>query len=249
MLAQTLPPGMLASRTWLLHQGFSVHSLDNALKSGEVVALVPGVYTQPGLSLNWQGVAASLNRIADQPVYIGGLSALELQGTGHYARASSQMHLYAFSKAPGWLAKLPVSTEFHWHNASKLWGNDPSVCQFQQESWWEGLPPYLVAKKEQAFIEVLEQVPQQVSFEHADQLAQSLTSLSPKRLDQALRHCQSIKAKRLLFFFAKRQRYAWARRLAPEDYDLGAGKRMLVPGGRLDRQLLITVPKAFYEQE
>lgn len=246
-LSEALPPGLLATRQWFLGQGFHVHTLDNALKSGELVALAPGVYTKPGLALSWQSVSASLARILDKPVYIGGLSALELRGGGHYGRQQSPVHLYGFCKAPSWLSKLPLKTEFRWHNAQKLWGQDPEVCLLGAKNWWEGLPPYFLAEKGQALMEVLDQVPREISFEHADLLTQSLTSLSPGRLDQLLHHCRSIKAKRLLFFFARRQNYPWTQRLTADDYDLGTGKRMLVKGGRLDRELLITVPEELHE--
>lgn len=88
-----------------------------------------------------------------------------------------------------------------------------------------------------------------MSFEHADNLMQGLTSLSPRRLDALLKACRHVQVKRLFFFFADRHPYAWRKELNPADYDLGSGKRSVVPGGKLDATWLITVPEAFHGQE
>ena len=98
-------------------------------------------------------------------------------------------------------------------------------------------------------MEVLEDVPEGVSFEHADQLMQGLATLSPRRLDALLREVRSVKAKRLFFWLADRQKYPWLGKLKASDYDLGSGKRVLIKGGRLDRTYQITVPSEFHGQE
>jgi hypothetical protein len=95
----------------------------------------------------------------------------------------------------------------------------------------------------------LADVPDTVSFEHADQLMQGLTSLSPRRLDVLLKGCRHIKVKRLFFFFATRYDYAWLKHLDRKAYDLGSGKRVVAKGGRLDSEYLITVPEAFHGPE
>ena len=71
----------------------------------------------------------------------------------------------------------------------------------------------------------------------------SLASLSPKRLQELLANCHSVKVKRLFFFFADRHHHVWLKRLDKESLDLGTGKRLLVKGGKLDRTYQITVPK------
>ena len=106
-----------------------------------------------------------------------------------------------------------------------------------------------MAAPEQAYLEVLADVPDRVSFEHADQLMQGLTSLSPRRLDVLLKGCRHIKVKRLFFFFATRYDYGWLKHLDRKAYDLGSGKRVVARGGKLDGDYLITVPEAFHGPE
>ncbi|MGY0553876.1 type IV toxin-antitoxin system AbiEi family antitoxin domain-containing protein [Vreelandella sp. 2A-K22] len=67
--------------------------------------------------------------------------------------------------------------------------------------------------------------------------------LSLKRVTGLLRHCNSIKAKRLFLALADRYQHAWLRRLSLGEVELGSGKRVLVPGGRLHSIYQITLPR------
>ena len=68
------------------------------------------------------------------------------------------------------------------------------------------------------------------------------TALRPQRVGVLLRHCRSVKAKRLFLALAERHRHAWLAHVPLEDVDLGRGKRALVPGGRLHPTYQITLP-------
>ena len=71
---------------------------------------------------------------------------------------------------------------------------------------------------------------------------QAMTTLRPQRVGLLLRHCRSIKAKRLFLALAERHRHAWLSHVSLEGVDLGRGKRALVPGGRLHPSYQITLP-------
>ncbi|WP_439373095.1 type IV toxin-antitoxin system AbiEi family antitoxin domain-containing protein [Bradyrhizobium sp. DASA03120] len=101
----------------------------------------------------------------------------------------------------------------------------------------------MVSSPERALLEVLDELPDHESFETVDKLVESLSTLSPRRMQTLLQACQSVKAKRLFFFFADRQSHAWKNKINKDHVDLGSGKRMLVKGGVLDRTYQITVPK------
>ena len=249
-LGRFVPVAVPVSRRWLLAQGFSISRLDNALKSGKLEALATGVYIRPGLPVDWKGVVFALQREGAGMV-VGGLSALELQGKGHYVALAKEKQLMAFApySAPSWLKRLPLPLDVEWLGTTRLWKDERSTAlEFTQPyDWREGLSPLLISSTERALLEVLSLVPQRISFEYADNLFQGLTSLSPKRLAGVLSACSNIKAKRLFFWLSRRYEYPWAVHLQPTDYDLGSGKRVIAPQGRLDPQFLITVPEAFHE--
>ncbi len=57
-----------------------------------------------------------------------------------------------------------------------------------------------------------------------------------------LRHCRSIKAKRLFLALAERHRHVWLSHVPLDGVDLWRGKRALVPGGHLHPTYQITLP-------
>jgi len=250
-LAAHLPLGQLASRQSLQDTGFSLHNIDNQLKSGALKRVASGVYMRHESKLNWQGVVASLPRVMALPVAAGGLTALELQGFAQYLSLSNRrtVHLYSPAPCPAWLnrvfAQLPES-ELRWHRTTRLWLNGwPKSPCLNRHVWQEGTT-LQVSTPEQAILEVLMALPEELSFEHAEQLMQGMTQLSPKKLDGLLHDCKNVKVKRLFFWLADRFDYPWRGRLGAGNYDLGSGKRVVAKGGRLDARYGITVPQALY---
>ncbi|MEM7495398.1 MAG: type IV toxin-antitoxin system AbiEi family antitoxin domain-containing protein [Myxococcota bacterium] len=65
----------------------------------------------------------------------------------------------------------------------------------------------------------------------------------PTLTQQLLENCDSVKAKRLFLFLARRTRRPWFRALHPRRLDLGSGPRQVVRGGKLDKTHKITVPR------
>ncbi|MFV9472952.1 type IV toxin-antitoxin system AbiEi family antitoxin domain-containing protein [Advenella sp. RU8] len=237
--------GQFVTRQWLLEQGVSKHSLDNAVKSKKLKLLSRGVLAREGVPIDWQGTIASLNRMGTL-VYIGGISALIQQGLAHYVDFSNQVSLYSPEASPSWLSKLDLNTRLNWHRTARLW-NMPDLLQISSLKKNEINNGYwIMASPEQAIFEVLMAVPEVFSFEYADHLMQGLVNLSPRRLDALLKCCKHIKAKRLFFFFADRQNHAWRKKLQVDNYDLGSGHRRIASNGKLDNKYQITIPKAFY---
>ncbi len=246
-LDELLPYGMIATKKWLSFQGMSLHAIDNALKSKKLDALAVGVYARTGMPVTWQGAVSSLQRMSEYPLHVGGLTALELLGLGHYlsSEAVKTVHLYSEEKLPTWLSKLNPGIRYEWHGTKRLWSTTLAVLdKYSVEySSREDLPPLLVSCPEKAYLEMLMGVPDSVSVDHADELMQGMTSFSPKKLDALLKCCRNVKVKRLFFWLAQRHSYAWSKKLKGENYDLGKGKREISKGGKLDKRYLITVPE------
>ena len=101
---------------------------------------------------------------------------------------------------------------------------------------------------ERAILELCEGVSGAAGVYEADALVQGMSTLRPQRLGEMLRHCRSIKAKRLFLALADRHQHAWLRHISLEGVDMGRGKRALVPGGRLHSVWQITLPGDLAEQ-
>lgn len=242
---ELLPFGQLATRQWLLAQGVKVYQIDNALKSKRLKSLARGLVARPGVPVEWQGVLASLYRMSECPVYLGGNSALTQHGLAHYIQLQTVVDVYASQPAPSWLGKLSCNLEFRWHTTAQIWDTEKLLAANSLKSVPLHQGCWLLASPEQAYLELLAKVPNTISFEQAEKIMQSLVNLSPRRLDLLIQACKHVLAKRLFFFLADRYQHAWRNKLNPDNYDLGAGKRSVIKGGNFNTAYQITVPEAF----
>ena len=243
-VTQLVPFGMITVKKWLLSKGIGIHSVDNALKSHKLTSLTAGVYARTGMPVTWEGVVSSLQQMSNQDVHVGGLSALELLGYAQYVSQNNKtIHLYARNSLPTWLNRLMLSTEFKYHSTKSIWSDHLELANYTIEHQWrEALPPVKVSCPEKAYLEMLMSVPKDISFEHADEIMQGMTSLSPKKLNVLLHNCRNIKVKRLFFWFAERQNYSWYQKIDYREFDLGKGKRVIAEKGKLNSKYNITVP-------
>jgi hypothetical protein len=276
-LLMLVPESLPVTRQWLARQDadFDRHAVDNLVKSGQLVPLAQGVYMRPGTTPTWEGLVCFLQNVLKTDLTVGGLTALELRGLGHYVAMSGKrvVHLYGKDTMPKWINHVLPGVEFVRHAAlaafdrldlgasglvndeydtglKKLYTGD-SLSEFRQApTGQKNAWPFTRSSPERAYLEILKDVPDTVSFEHADQLMQGLTTLSPRRLEKLLKKTQNVKVRRLFYWFAERHQYAWLKKLPDpyvlDDLGMGAGNRVLVKGGKLDTKYKITVPEEMW---
>ncbi len=255
LLLKLVPEGMPVTRQWLMAQNpdFDRHAIDNLIKSEQLSALAPGVYLRPETELSWQNVVASVQNVMKLELYVGGLTALELQGFAHYLPLGSErtVHLYGQDPLPKWVNGALPQVRFLRQPPLRALGSAGLVRGAGSPSKEPaGLQSIMISTVERALLEVLMDVPDKQSFEHADQLLQGMTTLSPRRLGPLLRSCRNVKVRRLFYWLAERHDHAWFSRLTkPEDLDdlgLGSGNRLLARHGKLDPRHKITVPEEMW---
>jgi hypothetical protein len=262
-LERDLPEGLLVDAAWLAENDYSSPLRAKYVATGRLEQPARSVYRRPRGSLSWQQVVISLQTLLGEHLTIGGRTALDFQGFAHYlAQSVHEVHLYGDAPPPGWLAKLPLPAAFRFHNARRLFPDVPisafpvtdlnggavelkreAEAHFVVQTWGQWDWPIILSTPERALLELLDELPAHESFHQVDMLMDGLANLRPKRMQQLLVACTSVKVKRLFFFFADRHPHAWAKRLDPAAIDLGRGKRMLVRHGKLDKRYQITVPE------
>ena len=277
-LLRLVPEALPITRQWLMARDMELdrHAVDNLVKSGQLVSLAHGVYMRPGTTLTWEGVVCCLQNILKTDLTVGGLTALELKGLSHYVALSSKrvIHLYGKDPLPKWINGILPDVEFTRHKVlfgpsdglgatglvvdeydpgkKKLYDVSSTATYAYDTELAEVSWPFTRSSPERAYLEVLMDVPETMSFEHADQLMQGLTILSPRRLEKLLKITTNIKVRRLFYWFAERHQYAWFKKLpsplALDELGLGSGKRMLAEGGKLDAKYMITVPEDMWAQ-
>lgn len=262
-LTKELPEGLPVDASWLRERGYTANLLRKYVASGWFEQPAHRVYVRPRGTLAWQQLVISLQTLLAHDLVVGGRTALELQGYGHYMRRTKAVvYLYGPEPPPTWLEHVPLDAKFVYRNDGRLFSKErastsphlldprPNSKQVRAEGltvhpWGAWNWPLIVSSPERAILEFLDELPDDEDFHQADVLMEGLGTLSPNRLNKLLVDCRSVKVKRLFLFFASRHGHAWLKRLDRKAINLGSGKRMLVKGGRLDPKFQITVPKDF----
>ncbi len=245
----------LVSSRWLRAHGYSNSLVARYVGSGWLVSPVRGVYLRRGGRLQWEGVVRSLQVGEGIPLHVGGRFALGLQGHEHYLRLgdAGTITLYGPQQPPGWVGKLSLAQRFEYQGKGPF--DLPAVPVTAEVSekvlseaglaWHSAAPgtdALVCSTPERAMLELCDSVSDAAGVYEADALMQAMTTLRPHRVGLLLRHCRSIKAKRLFLALAEHHRHAWLLHVPLEGVDLGRGKRALVPGGRLHPTYQITLP-------
>jgi len=253
-----VPAGYLVDASWLTTHGIAYESFRDYVKRGWLERLARGVFRRPVLdgphaaAIDWKSAVLSLQHIMEYPVHVGGLTALSLQGYGHYVPLGRHSAVWLYgSKIPNWLAKLPLNTRLETRSTSLF--NAALIGLVQHEESTSGtLPwhwPLKMSAPERAILEVLDELPMQASFHNVDMVFESLTTLRPTLLSTLLQSCRKIKVTRLFFVFADRHNHPWRKRLDPDEFNLGTGDRALAKGGKIHPRYRIMVPTDFVHTE
>jgi len=260
-----LDEGLLASTSWLEEHGYSRPLLGKYVGAGWLESPVRGVYRRPGPPLKWQHVVASLQLLQGSYFHVGGRTALVQRGLGHYVQmgGGQTILLYGPEVLPSWVNRLRLKERFSGRRdamfgvlrasrdaegALRDFHHEPLNAQkldefgLREVTWGSWDWKLLFSTEERAILELLQDVPARESIYEADVLLQGLANLRPQRLMILLKACTSVKVKRLFFALAERHSHAWFKHLDSAKLDLGRGKRMLVPGGKLHPKYLVTLP-------
>jgi len=267
LLQRLLPEGMVASSSWLEDKGYSRGLRSKYVANGWLTQPARGIYARPGGDTKWQNLVISMQSLMRLPLAVGGLTALELQGYGHYVRigTGSSIYLYTERRLAKWLSQIDLPVKFEQRNANRLFKEpsiehavktlpdlrkvDPSLAEaklcggLKLYSWGDRPWPMIVSSPERAILEFLNELPDKQSFEHAGDLFNGLVNLSPRRLQGLLETCDSVKVTRLFLWFAERYDHPWMKHLDVSAIDTGSGKRVIAKAGRLNPKYQITVPE------
>lgn len=251
--------GLVSSR-WLRAHGYSSSLVARYVASGWLVSPARGVYMRNGGSLQWEGVVRALQYTEGLSLHIGGRFALAWQGHEHYLRLgeAAVITLYGPDRLPGWVVKLPLAERVEYCGKGPFdFPTLPRTHEAMDQALLEqGLVRHeatsgralVCSTPERAMLELCDEASDASGVYEADALMQGMATLRPQRVGMLLRHCHSIKAKRLFLALAERHEHAWFSHVALDGVNLGSGKRSLVVGGRLHPTYQITLPGDLDEQ-
>jgi hypothetical protein len=245
-LTHLLPESVAAPSSWLAANGYSRQLVRKYVLGGWLTPLGHGVYARAGQPVAWEGVLLGLQRLGNVPCHVAGLAALNRQGAAHFLPLGGEQHIQVVSahKPPAWVRSLNLSPNLVFDTRRLFEGEAVAAAEVKLAT---GIRDWTLpmAGMEMAIMEMLEDVDDRQTFEHAAQVFEGLTVLRPGVIIVLLAACRSVKVKRLFLFFAEHFGYPWASRLETTGLDLGKGNRQIVKGGHLDKRFLITVPEDF----
>ncbi|WP_145931716.1 type IV toxin-antitoxin system AbiEi family antitoxin [Yersinia bercovieri] len=242
-LLQNTAPGSLVLQSWLTKNGISPSLANKYMHSDWLQKLRAGVYVRSGREPRWSDAVLCLQNQLGISVHLAGLTSLTWQGRSHYLHLTRQaIWLCVDDKAslPKWFKEFP-NVEWLLLSNQKLNMHDEKYLtevEIKGERLKASVP-------ELAAYETANAVPGSLSFEHAAELFQGMVNLSPRKVEALLQSSRAVKTNRLYLFLADHYAHAWVKRIDKTSIDLGAGKRQIVSGGKLDQKYQITVPESF----
>lgn len=245
-ILEVWPKNTVAVDPWLKQQGLYSDLRREYIKSGWIKSIGRGAIVRPGDQVAWQGALYPLQRQLNLPIHLGGKSALEIQGYGHFVRFQ-ETTVYLFSKPklhlPKWFKEGEWNINFIIINSNVIHSLE-SIAEVEVKSI-----PLKVSSPDRAFLELLYLVPSKQGFQEAYLIAQGLSGLRPKKMQMLLEQCQSIKVKRLALFFGEYLNHEWFKRLDLKKINLGSGDRSIIKDGKYINKYKITIPKDFENNE
>jgi hypothetical protein len=244
-LMTTWPHGTVAVQKWLSKNGVSRFLARAYVKSGWIKSLGSGAFARAEDKLTWSGGLYAVQQQLSLPVHVGGESAMQWHGQGHYLPIGGNAPLQLFGplgvKPPSWFMKNKWEQKIRYRNTNFLpYGKNYGVTTDDRTGF-----PLVLSTPERAIFEVLFMVPNHVSFENAANLMEGLATLRPNLVNTLLWACRSVKVKRAFLYMAEQANHPWFGKLNLSRLRLGKGKRVIVPGGKFDKKYQITVsPKS-----
>jgi hypothetical protein len=251
-----VPPGFLVDSRWLTASGVAKSSASDYHRDGWFGRVARGVYRRPypqersTESVEWKLAVLSAQWIMGYDFHVGGMTALGLEGHSHYLGLGRSANVYLYGDVPVWLTKLTLDAHVLLRRRQLFGSNPLGVDDRDFDPAAKNAPspwnwPLRRSSPERAVLEALNELPDGESFHKVDMLFQGLASLRPRRLEELLQACRSVKVKRLFFLFADRHRHRWLAHIDRTSIDLGKGPRMLVEGGRYAAAYQLVVPEEF----
>ncbi|MFO7582457.1 type IV toxin-antitoxin system AbiEi family antitoxin domain-containing protein [Guyparkeria sp.] len=249
-LLSQIPYGAIVTTSWLASHGATSDQSRKLATSGWLQRVGHGAYCRAGDPLSWESGVFALQASSKNgapPIWPGGQTALALQGFAHYVpmgHATTHLFVRKGSKVPKWMRNAEWSGRKAFHTESGLPTHLPgSFTDYQPPS---GAFALQVSTPERAVLEWIAVSTNALLFssDMVDTFS-GLNTLRPRRLQALLEGCRSVKTKRAFMVLARHAGHAWYRRLDRTRLDLGKGKRQLWPGGKLDKEYLVTVPQGF----
>lgn len=241
LLMQKWLPGTIQTTEMLIEQGFSHSDIQKYLASKWLEKVGHGAYKKYSDHVSWQGAVYGLQG----KVHVAGRSALVLKNMAHYmnmGKPKIDLFVNGYQPLPLWF------TSNDWGAATRYLKTN-FLPEIAIDDFNTGNFTIKVSAPERAALELMYFGGKIYSFDESRLLAENLSYLRPDIMQQLLEACHSIKAKRLILYFAHSMKMGWYDKLNLEKIDLGKGYRKIVENGIYNEKFKIMIPKSTDNEE
>jgi hypothetical protein len=235
------PSGTVATASWFQHHGVSPQLARKYRHSGWIEALGHGAFTKKGDQITWEGGLYAVQTHLCLPIHVGGKTAMQLRGYAHFLELGKEsVCLFGKrkTKLPSWFRQYQWGVALHYTAPHLFTDSELGVEEHGVKDFF-----IKISSLERAIMEHLFLVPYHATYEISSLLIESLTSLRPQLVEALLEICCSIKVKRLFMVLAEKHLHTWVKKINVDKIDFGSGKRVLTPGGVLNKKYQITIPE------
>lgn len=225
-LLQIWPPGVIATTKWLESCGISRSLVKKYKTNGWIAALENGAYYKPQDTIEWIGALNALESQLNLAIHIGGRTALEIQGHGHFVNFGHPfIDLLTAPKTyiPHWF------TKHHWLENIRIFQSGFLPAHIALEVFEVKNITVHVSSRERAALELLHLSPKLYAFEEVRIIMESLGTLRPEVLMELLKNCSSEKVKRLLLYFGESLEHFWRKHLDEKQIITSSSLLKIVP--------------------
>ena len=242
-LLRNWPFGTVAVQPWLKKMKIYRQLIYRYEQYKWVERIGSGAFIRGGDKVSWIGGLYAIQKHLKKNIHIGGKTALELHGYGHFLRMGHEVPVFLYGPPGEKLPKWYIKYKWDARVVLNLVDLFPKKRDFALTQKSMGSFDITLSSPERAMMEALHLVPHEQSFEEAELLMGGLGALRPIVVQRLLEHCRSIKVKRLFMYLSEKCEHPWVSEIILSKIELGSGNRMIVRNGKLNAKYKITVVK------
>jgi hypothetical protein len=244
LLLREWPYGAVVTQRRLNELGVYRQLVSKYARYAWVEKIGTGAYVRAGDAVDWRGGLFALQTELRMTAHIGAETALTYLGFAHFIPLGARQRVLLVSnqseQLPAWFRQHPWKADLI-HHCLALFERIPNDASSHLDCHGFRVT---MSSAERAIMEQLRLAQTNDEISHAIELMSGLVLLRPHVVQALLEACRSIKVKRLFLWSAEAAGHSWLDRLDLRKVTLGAGKRLLYKGGRLDTKYGITVPRS-----
>lgn len=187
-LLKSWPSKTICLSGWFQEKGISRKLVSYYNKAGWIERVGQGAYKRAGDNITWSSGLQALQEQVHCAIYLGGKSALQLQGFAHYIPVGDiPIILYGEQqiKLPAWFKYYKWGVPIIYHSTN-LFCSDINIGIGSMDV--DGVQ-IKASSPERAMMELIYLIPSSQSYEEAYQIMGSLTAIRPELTQYLLENC------------------------------------------------------------